>query len=99
MLTGRQAVTANLKVIVDPAVVAEETLSVTGSLETLHLSFASPCRLVRRLGAAIGQIGAEFLAADPGAFVGAHDGHTHFRRTALTISWPALPRLDGSPSV
>src|SRR6201993_1032421 len=53
MLVGTEMMTAELEMVVDPAVSGEEALRV----ETLHLSLSSSCRLMRHLSAIV-EIGA-----------------------------------------
>ena len=57
MLVGSEVMTAELEMVVDPAVGGEETLRVTRRLEALHLSLSSSCRLMRHLSAIV-EIGA-----------------------------------------
>jgi hypothetical protein len=43
-------VAAKLEAVVDPAIIGQKTLRMTGGLEVLHMSFLSARRLMRCLG-------------------------------------------------
>src|SRR5215218_824150 len=49
ILAGGAVIAAEVEEVVDPIVGGEEALSLAGRLEALHLSLASPRRLVRIL--------------------------------------------------
>jgi hypothetical protein len=46
ILVGIEVITTELEMGVDPTMGGEKALRMTRSLETFHLSFSSPCRLV-----------------------------------------------------
>jgi hypothetical protein len=47
ILTGGYEVAVKLEVIVNPAVIGQKALCLSGGFEPLHLPFSSSCRLVR----------------------------------------------------